>query len=68
MPECRFGDGPAIARFHLPGGCVVYKSERHFDLCPHHVLNATPLDGMYLIGHYAESDAEWERFCRESGP
>lgn len=52
MPEttqCRFGDGPAVGIFDLPGGCAVYPADRQQALCPHHAFKASPGAGIYLV-------------------
>lgn len=37
---CRFGDGPAVARFSLPRGCICYPDDREQSLCQHHAAKA----------------------------
>ena len=49
---CRFGDGPAIARFRLSAGCVAYPEDREQDLCWHHARRASPLGSYELIEDY----------------
>jgi hypothetical protein len=49
---CRFGCGPAIARYAMDRGCVCFPDDREQDLCAQHVVRATPLGGMELIEAY----------------
>lgn len=37
--QCRFGDGPAVGLFALPGGCIVFSDQRQA-LCYHHAWKA----------------------------
>jgi hypothetical protein len=59
--SCRFGDGEAIARFSLPGGCIAFPEDREQALCLHHAMRATPLDGMYLVADFS-ADQAFTRF------
>lgn len=52
MPLCRFGDGPAIGRFRLDAGCVVFPDDREQDLCWWHAREATPLGSFELVADY----------------
>mgnify|MGYP001381459444 CR=1 FL=1 len=52
IKQCKFGDGEAIARFSLPGGCLVYPEDTEQDLCIHHALRATPRNGMAILEDY----------------
>jgi hypothetical protein len=51
-PQCRFGDGPAVGRYRLSRGCIVFPGDREQDLCPHHVLRVSPLGTFELIADY----------------
>jgi hypothetical protein len=52
MPVCRFCADPAIGRFDLDSGCVVYPDDREQNLCWHHARKATPLGSFELIEDY----------------
>lgn len=52
-PQCTFGDGPAIGCFAFVRGCVARQRQRIQRLCLHHVVNATPIDGMVLLEDYS---------------
>src|SRR5438132_14028642 len=45
VPKCRMCDSLAIGRFSLDRGCVVYPDDKVQNLCPQHVIDATPLGG-----------------------
>lgn len=45
---CQCGD-PAVARFEMSRGCVVFPDDRSQYLCLHHIVRATPLGGMELV-------------------
>lgn len=51
-PQCRFGDGPAVARYHMERGCVCFPDDREQDLCAHHEYKSTPLGDMDMIREY----------------
>lgn len=53
-PQCRFGDGEAIALFHMVDGCMCFPDEREQDLCLHHAYRATPLGRMVMIRDYSQ--------------
>lgn len=52
QPQCRFGDGPAVARFKLSRGCVAHPEDREQDLCTHHAIRARALGSFELIADY----------------
>lgn len=49
---CRFGDGPAIARFALDQGCIAFPDDRVQDLCAYHCRKAQPLGSFEIIEDY----------------
>jgi hypothetical protein len=49
MPKCLLCNDGAIAIFRMPGGCYVYQEETIQPLCPQHIIQARPQDGMYMI-------------------
>lgn len=46
---CRFCGSEAVGRFELPGGCVCHPEDREQSLCMHHVVRASPSEGMILV-------------------
>ena len=53
MPDCRHGDGPAVARFRTPNGCVCFPDDREQDLCPQHIVkDGTIGPGVKMIADY----------------
>lgn len=60
-PQCRFGDGDAVARFRLSRGCVCFPDDREQDLCCQHIARATPLGTLELIVEYVQGVLAWIR-------
>ncbi len=53
IPQCRFGDGPAAARFRTPQGCVCFPDDREQDLCMQHIIKDGTLgDKVEMIEDY----------------
>lgn len=52
-PQCVFGDGEALGRFDLPRGCIAIRRCGTQKLCLHHIVNANPIDGMFLVEDYS---------------
>lgn len=48
------GDGEAIGLFYLSQGCAVFPNERWQNLCLHHAMKATPIDGIELADDYSQ--------------
>lgn len=65
---CRFGDGPAVGLFRLPGGCVVFPGDREQALCAHHALKATPLAGIMLVEDWTVDEAFARLWTRAERP
>lgn len=51
-PTCLFGCGPAVARYAMDRGCIVYRDVLEQDLCAQHEDRATPMGSMTLIRSY----------------
>lgn len=46
---CLLCGDPAIAIFHMAGGCYCYPEVTIQPLCPQHIIQAHPLRGMTLL-------------------
>jgi hypothetical protein len=49
VAQCLLCSDNAIAIFYMPGGCYVYENEKIQALCPQHIIQARPQNGMYLL-------------------
>ena len=66
-PQCRFGDGEAVARISLSRGCWCYPADTEQDLCLYHACLATPLGTMELIQDYTSRKRFTKWFVKEFG-
>lgn len=60
MVVCRFCKSPAAGRFKLDTGCFCYPDDREQDLCPQHIIRATPVGSFELLVKYYDSIVFYE--------
>ena len=66
MSKCHFCNSGAVAGFFMPEGCWCYPKDREQVLCMQHVIKATPLGGMELIGDFTV-DREFSEWWHKDG-
>jgi hypothetical protein len=58
---CRFCGAPAVGIYYFDKGCVCYPDDRMQSLCEQHIVKATPIGNMRLIGRPPGVRRIWRR-------